>query len=306
MLNKNYNRLRPNIFQGLSAKYEGERLTFSGAWFISEAIRGTMNTYTMANSYGVYGQGMHASGLRNNYHGNISSLGTGVFGAQYKVKDWKTQAWNCLGENVFNTTFIQSDYKFKHDKTEYIFGVQGFYQTALNNGGNADPALTYMQKDEQTYALGGKLGVKFIQQHELSLNYLGISDKGKFLFPKKWGREIFYASQPREVFEGYGCVSAYVIKYKFKAKEKNYAMLLGVGIVDQPSIENLKINKYALDDYYHFSIDQKYHFKSYMKGMSLRFIAAYKKERNAGSMIAAQKLNKLDMINLNLVIDYTL
>lgn len=306
LLNKNYNRLRPNIFQGLSAKYQGESLTFSGAWFISEAIRGTMNTYTVANSYGVYGQGINPNGLRNNYYGNISSLGTGVFGVQYTTKNWKTQVWNYLGENVFNTTFVQSDYTLKSNKTEYLFGVQGFYQTALNQGGNADPALSYMVKGEQTYAIGGKFGVKFIQQHELSFNYLGIADKGRFLFPKEWGREQFYASQTTELFEGYGGVNAYVLRYNFTSLNKRHSSIVSAGIIDQPSIDNFRLNKYALDNYYHFLVEHKYHFGNYLKGLSLRFIATYKKEMFEGTMTPTQKINKADMFSFNLLIDYKL
>lgn len=306
LLNKNYNRLRPNFFQGISTQYKTENLIFSGAWFISEAVRGTMNTYSIANSYGVYGQGTHPDGSRNNYHGNITSLGVGVFGIQYNRKNWKNQVWNHLGENVFNTTFFQSDYSLNRDKTDYLFGVQGFYQTALNNGGNVNPALAYMTKGEQTFALGAKLGATFNQQHEISFNYLGISDEGRFLFPKEWGREQFYASQTTELFEGYGGVNAYVLRYRYFSKDKKHVSKVSAGIIDQPSISNLRLNKYGLDNYYHFLMEHKYHFENYFKGLSLRFIATYKMEMNDEIMTSAEKLNKVNMINLNLVIDYKL
>lgn len=306
LLNKNTNRMRPNLFQGLNVNYDFKKIKLSGAWFLSEHIRGTTHTYSSSNSFGVYGQGLHPSGEASNYRGHISTLGIGVFGAQYNLENWKTQAWNYVGENVFNLTFVQSDYKLKHKKTEYRFGVQGLYQTALNNGGNADQMLTYILKDEKTFAIGGKIGAKFIQQHEVSINYLGISDQGRYLFPREWGREIFYATQSREAFEGYGGLNAYVLKYKFNTKDKGYSILLGAGLIDQPDLENQRLNKYSLDDYYHFSIDMKYKFKNYLKGMSLRFLAAYKKELTPGAMSTSQRHNKVDMINLNFIIDYEL
>jgi len=304
LLNKNYNRLRPNLFQGLSVKYQLKTLTFSGAWFISEGIRGTMDSYSMANTFGVYGQGRHTNGLKNDYHGHITSLGTGVFGLVYKERKFKTQIWNYIGENIFNTTFLQSDYAVVKNRTEFQFGIQGFYQTALNHGGNSNQDHTYMLKDEQTFAIGGKLGIKFIQQHELSLNYLGISDKGRFLFPREWGREQFYASQTTELFEGNGGVNAFVMRYKYNSKNNQHATTLSAGLIDQPSVDNLRINKYALDNYYHFLAEYNYSFSNYLKGLSLRFITTYKKEMNEGSMTATQKINKVDMIHLNLVVNY--
>ncbi|RYM35007.1 hypothetical protein ERX46_06440 [Brumimicrobium glaciale] len=311
LLNKNYNRFRPNIFQGLSAKYENKKLTFSAAWFISEAIRGTMNTYSTANSFGVYSEGWNPDGSKNDYHGHIKTLGTGVFGVKYKHKNtsaikWESQAWNYLGENVFNLTFVQSDFKIKHKKTEFLFGVQGLYQTALNNGGNPNPTHAYILNEESTYAVGGKVGVKFIQQHEISLNYFGISDEGRYLFPREWGREQFYASQTTELFEGYGGLNAYVFRYEYSSKNKRHSTKLSAGIIDQPDIQNLRLNKYGLDNYYHFLAQYKHQFGKYFEGLSMRFIVTYKKEMNPGSMTSSQKINKVDMMHFNLTLNYFL
>lgn len=304
LLNKNFNRLRPNLFHGLSAKYQLQKVSISAAWFASEAVRGTMETYAMSNSFGVYGQGRHPSGLNNDYHGYINTHGTGIFGFQYEEKNWKTQAWNFWSENVFNLSFLQSDYTLKLNSTKLLFGIQGLYQTALNNGGNNDPTHAYMLKNESTFAIGGQFALEFIQQHKISFNYLGISDQGRYLFPREWGREQFYASQTTELFEGYGGLNAYVLRYEYFSKNKQHTSIISGGVIDQPSIDNLRLNKYGLDNYYHFLIEHKYHFEKYMKGLSLRFIATYKKEIGQGVMTAQQKFNKVDMINLNLVIDY--
>ncbi|PWH82223.1 hypothetical protein [Brumimicrobium oceani] len=306
LLNKNTNRIRPNLFQGLNVNYNYNKWKLSAAWFLSEHIRGTSHSFSSSNSFGVYGQGINPSGEASNYRGHISTSGIGVFGAQYNLDNWKTQAWNYVGENVFNLTFIQSDFKLKHNNTEYKLGLQGLYQTALNNGGNANQDFTYILKDEQSFAIGGKMAAKFIEQHEFSINYLGISDQGRYLFPREWGREIFYATQSREAFEGYGGLNAYTLKYKFNTLKTGYSLLLGAGLVDQPDIENKRLNKYSLDDYYHFTIDMKYKFKNYLKGMSIRFLAAYKKEKHSASMTFSEKHNKVNMINLNLIIDYAL
>ncbi|PKR80918.1 hypothetical protein CW751_07045 [Brumimicrobium salinarum] len=306
LMNKNYNRLRPNMFQGLSAKYKLNDFTVSGAWFISEAVRGTMRTYSMANSFGVYGQGKNRNGEKHDYHNHISSLGVGVFGVQHELKNLKTQVWNYTAENVFNMSFLQSDYRLEKDDLTYIIGGQGFYEYALNHGGNKDQTRTYICADEQSFGFGGQLGINVKDQHQFTANYLAISDQGRFLFPREWGREQFYASQTTELFEGYGGLNAYVLRYRFQSKNKRHASIVSGGFVDQPGLDEVELNKYQLADYYHFLIEHKYHFQKQLEGLSLRFIATYKTDFSKNEMSAAQKLNKVDMINLNLVLDYHL
>ncbi|MGM0478429.1 MAG: OprD family outer membrane porin [Bacteroidota bacterium] len=303
LLNENDNRMRPNIFSGLSVNYHNDHLQLKGAWFVSETIRGTVHWYSISESMGIYGQGRNPLGDSGLYHGNISTKGLGTFGAIYEKKNLKTQFWNYTAENIFNLSFGQVDYTYSGKTVDYVLGVQGLYQYALNHGGNPNPSLTYIQEDESTYALGGRIGMIY-KNHQLTGNYFGIADQGRYLFPREWGREKFYASLTRELFEGYGGLNAYVLKYKYDPKERPFWVSVGAGYIDQPSNENLRLSKYALDDYYHFTGKFDYKFQGYFEGLDLKCIVVYKKEAYQGSMTAREKINKADMINLNLVVDY--
>lgn len=303
LLNENDNRMRPNIFSGLSVKYDKKHLKLYAAWFNSITIRGTVEWYDWSESYGVYGQGANPMNDSLSYHGNISSLGMGVLGMEYEKKNWKNQIWNYTNENVFNIIFAQSDYKWERNKFNVLFGAQGFYQNTLNNGGNSNQSVTYRLRGEETFAYGGRIGINR-KSSTFSFNYFGISDKGRYLFPREWGREKFYASLTRELFEGYGDLNAYVLKYKYKPKGKAYFFSIGAGYIDQPSSENIFLNKYSLDSYYHFTGKFDYKFKGYLEGLDIKFIAAYKQSTDSDNILDRYKINWVDVLNLNLVIDY--
>src|SRR5690606_5776471 len=131
------------------------------------------------------------------YPGNLKSYGIGVLGVNYETETkglkTKSQAWNYLAENVFNLTFLQTDFLVKKESFDLDMGVQGFVQTASYKAGNSDPAKAYMLPDEKSMGVGAKFGVDS-GMHGLSINYMGITKHGRFLFPREWGREIFYAN----------------------------------------------------------------------------------------------------------------
>ena len=303
LLNENDNRMRPNIFGGFSAKYNTEHLKVHAGVFNSITIRGTVDWYDWAHSYGVYGQGSNPMSDSLSYRGNITTLGMGVLGIEYDKKNWKNQIWNYTNENVFNIVFFQSDYKWERKNYNVILGVQGLYENALNNGGNSNQLLTYRLKNENTYAYGFRIGINK-KSSTVSLNYFGISNDGRYLFPREWGREKFYASLTRELFEGYGGLNAYVLKYKYKPEGKPFYLSLGAGYIDQPSSDNLFLNKYSLDSYYHFTSKFDYKFKGYLEGLDIQFVAAYKKSTNPISVLDRNKINWVDVLNLNLIFDY--
>ncbi len=303
LLNENDNRMRPNIFNGLTANYHNHHLKLTSGWFISEAVRGTVHWYKMDHTFGIYNQGRNPLGDSLGYHDHISTRGVGILGAEYKKKGLNLQAWNYVAENVFNLSFGQVDYKYSKSKATYLFGVQGLYQTALNNGGNSNQSLTYILKDENTFAVGAQLGVE-IGKSKFTANYFGISDQGRYLFPREWGREKFYASQEREIFEGNGGLNAFILKYKYNPEDKPYWFSIGAGYIDQPNLDNIRLNKYAIDDYYHLSSKFDYKFEGYLEGFDIQCIVVMKKEALNGSMSHDEKINTVDMLNLNLVLDY--
>lgn len=302
-LNEQDNRMRPNIFSGISLNYTHKNWEFIGAAFNHVTIRGTVDWYSMEESYGVYPFGRNPFGTSSSYKGNVESLGVGILGAKYINDKWKHQLWNYHNDNVFNLSFVQSEYDLKRDKMTYQLGFQGLYQTAVGNGGNEDPAISYIMDDEFTYALGGKAGIKR-GRHEASFNNLFISDNGRFLFPREWGRERFFASIPRERFEGAGGVNAFTLKYKYIFKKENMYAEFGASSVSHQPLDNIRLNKYGVPDYYHFTGIFDYKFTGYLEGFDFKVLVAHKSAKSPEEIEDKYRINRVDLWNFNLILDY--
>lgn len=303
LLNEQDNRMRANLFNGISFNYRLKDWNLTLAGFNKMTIRGTVDWYGTEESYGVYPFGRNPFGVASDYKGNVKTAGIGVFGAEHKKGPWDVKLWNYFNENVFNLSFAEAQYTLKQDKLNFIFGGQGFYQTAINNGGNADQMKAYILADEWTYAYGGRLGVNKAR-HTLTLNYLNVSDEGRFLFPREWGRERFFASLPRERFEGSGAVNSLMLKYQYKIPEKGIEFFVGASAVKHSELSDYQMNKYGIPSYYHFVASFDYKFKGYLEGLDIRVFAANKTSQNPDMVADNFRINRVDLWNFNLVVDY--
>lgn len=304
LLNDQDNRMRPNVFQGLSVTYSGLKLKTTAMWINQVTIRGTVDWYRIDDSFGVYSFGRNPFGEPSNYKGNIRSKGIGLLGLQYHDKGLTTQFWNYTAENVFNMSFGQTEYTINLPKsTRLYFGLQGFHQFAINDGGNPNNQLTYILPGEKASGIGAKLGV-FRGNHNLSFNYLGINDKGRFLFPREWGREQLFASMPRERYEGAGDMSAYVLKYDLVTSVDGLFAQFGAGLVNHSSMTSFTTNKYGIPSYYHFTGMLEYRFRDYFEGLNFQFLAVNKTAQDRNGLTDNLRINRVDMWNLNFIVDY--
>ena len=304
LLNEQDNRMRPNIFSALNVYYSWRNFEFQVAAIHAMTIRGTVDWYNVQNSFGVYPFGRSSFGVASEYKGNTSSKGIGLLGVKHKNKGFKSEAWNYFAENVFNLTFVQSEWEKQTKKTgTWVLGAQGFWQTALKEGGNPDSHQAYIMPETQVFALGGKVQWSK-NRHQISLNSMHISKGGRFLFPREWGREIFFASLPRERFEGNGGVEAYTLKYAYHSTKYNVKYNLGVSAVQLPDINNMQLNKYGMPSYYHFSLSLDYNAKGYFEGLNLRFLVVNKIAQNPAEVPDKFRVNRVDMWHFNVVVDY--
>lgn len=302
-LNEQDNRMRANLFSGLSARYKTGNWKFTGAFFDRVTIRGTVEWYTMEESYGVYPFGRNPFGTPSRYKENVETLGIGVGGVHFKNDKRHFQLWNYYNENVFNMAFGQHEEVFTTKFIDVLAGVQGFYQSALNNGGNENPEMAYILPDESTFGAGAQLGLQ-THVHTLTANYLQISKQGRFLFPREWGREQFFASLPRERFEGSGGVTSLTMKYEIEPTKTNWKLELGASKVDHAELTDYENNKYGIPSYYHFMAGAEYEFKGYFEGLDLRFFAVHKKAQNANTVADDFRINRVDLWNFNVIVDY--
>ncbi|MBW3469737.1 OprD family outer membrane porin [Arthrospiribacter ruber] len=304
LLNEQDNRMRPNVFGGLSATYSHTNWKVTGMWLSSVTIRGTVDWYSIEDSFGVYPFGRNPLGEPSGYKGNVSSRGIGVFGWQYHKSGLSAQAWNYTADHVFNISFGQAEYiKTLQNGSKLQAGIQGFHQFALGQGGNPDMQKAYIMPDESASGIGAKLGW-FFQRHQLSVNYLGINDKGRFLFPREWGRESFFASLPRERYEGSGDMSALVFKYEQSTPVEGLLMQLGAGSVLHSGIDDFRSNKYGIPSYYHFTGMASYQFNGYFDGLNMQLLVANKTAKDGTNVPDRYRINRVDLWNFNLIMDY--
>jgi hypothetical protein len=303
LLNEQDNRMRPNVFSALNLDYSWRNFEFQAATIHAMTIRGTVDWYSVQNSFGVYPFGRTAFGTSSDYKNNTKSHGIAVLGVKYHQKNVKAEMWNYFAENVFNLVFMQTEWQKPSKNGTLQLGLQGFWQRALDDGGNPDPHKAYILPETQVFAAGGKVQWSK-NRHQISLNSMHISKGGRFQFPREWGREVFYASLPRERFEGNGGVSAFTFKYVYKLPKKQLKLDFGAGAVRLPDINATELNKYGMPSYYHFVFAADYSLSGYFEGLHLRILAVNKIAQKPSQIPDAFRINRVDMWHFNVVVDY--
>ncbi|MCC5919979.1 MAG: hypothetical protein LAT68_06145 [Cyclobacteriaceae bacterium] len=163
--------------------------------------------------------------------------------------------------------------------------------------------MAFILPNEQTYAMGGLLGRRY-GQNLLSFNFLHIADEGRFLFPREWGREKFYASLNRERFEGNGGLNTITLKYNINQfNTKGGKLSLGASVVSNEGKENFRLNKYGMLDYYHLAAVYDYNFSGKLDGLTTRLIAIGKIAMDRDVDLSFLS-NRADMSHFTWVLDY--
>lgn len=308
LVNPQDGRMNTSMFEGIYGYFEPTgRLHLEGGWLWKAAPRSTNHWFGTAESVGVYSQGITVEGEKSNYAGHISSVGLLVFNGRYTHRTGTFDFWNYYFENVLNTVVLQWNKSLPTGKTapspQVHFGAQLIRQDALANGGNADPALAYVAKNSKAWIMGGfaawsKGGTR------LQLNATRITADGRFVFPREWGREPLFTFLPRERNEGLGDVWAMTGQISRQSRRMPLELALGAGHYQLPDVKNFRLNKYGLPSYSQINAEAKYRFGGSLNGLEMRVLAVWK--RNEGDLHGNERyrINKVDMANYNLIINY--
>lgn len=302
LLNEQDNRMRHNSFNGITLRYKKNGWTAMGGFYSALTMRGTVNWYSAEESFGVYPFGRNPLGTPSEYAGNIRSRGIGVAGVTKQSERLRLQAWNYTAENVFNMLQIQAEGDAGAGNVKLLYGLQGFWQTPLNKGGNPELTKAYIDPDSPAYAAGAKVGAGN-QRKRLTLNALRIHDSGRLLFPREWGREEFFVSLPRERHEGNGDVWSVMLRYEDEVSE-SFRYMIGAASVRNPSTDSFALNKYGIPSYYHFAGTAEYAFGGYLKGLHIMAIIANKTAARPEKVDDAERINRVDLWNFSLVGNY--
>ena len=155
-----------------------------------------------------------------------------------------------------------------------------------------------MRKDLQSNT--GKINVKT----NTSLNYTHITGDDRYLMPREWGKEPFYTFIPRERNEGLGNLHAVVLRSGLNLMNSKFKTGLAYGYYQLPDVKEYRLNKYGMPSYHQLNLDASYAFSNFLRGLEVKAIVAYK--LNAGNTYNNLKYvyNKVNMVNLNLILDF--
>lgn len=299
-------RMRPTVTEGVWIHAEpSEKLQAEGGWLYGISPRSTVKWYAVGQSIGVYPVGVDENGIKSGYAGSVNTHSVWLAGASYAVaKNTVIKGWNVFVPKVFNTTLAELHYSYPASlKSKWVFSWQSLYQTAINNGGNSNPYKAYYKKGSHAITFGIKAGWQN-KNWQASLNYNRITAAGRYLMPREWGRDPFFTFLPRERNEGLGNVHAYVAKLQYSFTSQHLKSELGMGYYQLPYVTNYALNKYGLSSYKQLNIDIKYEWTGFFKGMETQLLYVYKKQASAEALNKRYIINKVNMHQWNLLMNF--
>ena len=305
-LNPQDGRMNASMQEGVwLSMNELKKIQITGGWIWNMSPRSTTQWYTAANSIGIYPSGISETGAKSNYFGNISSSGVAVVNVcLIPNNNIKINLWDLLIDNVMNTSMLEVNNEFGN-KLKFYQGIMFIHQNAVNNGGNEDQTKTYIAKNAQSNAFSAQFGLKN-KRVNCNVNYTRITNQGRYLMPREWGRDPFYTFMPREKNDGFGNVHAATLKSTMLWLKGKFKTGLGYGYFLLPDVRDYKLNKYGMPSYHQCNFDAGYSFTKFLKGLELKCLVAYK--LNAGETYNNLKYvyNKVNMANISFVVDFKL
>jgi len=304
-INPQDGRMRPTEIDGAWGEFKvSKKLDINGGWFYKISPRSTVDWYSIGHSIGIYPQGLNPDGSPSNYKYEIKSAGIGIIQGAYKINRYFSFKFlEQFTENVFNTAWAQVDFEKKMEAGKLLASVQVTRQDPVANGGNTDPEKTYFTPGTHSNIISSRVGWN-AGNWQTSLNYTRITKGGRFLSPREWGRDPFFTFLPRERNEGYGDLHAIMAKATRNIPKAHILFDLGVGYYDLPDIKDYAHNKYGVPSYLQTNANMKYEFQGVLHGLDLDLLYAYKAGTGETYNNPKAVINKVNMSNINVVLNY--
>lgn len=299
LINPQDSRMKPYSSQGINANvFINKTATLKLAAFNNFSPRGTIKWYNIDDVMGIYANGVNSDGTPAQYRGETNSkvvLATGLqkdFGKLAKIN-----FWNYLIDNVSNTAYIKAELNLNKN---LVLGFEAQQQNQVGNGGNAISSLAYFNQDK-SFLYGSK-----VEYHKkglaLSLNYLKITDDGKFLFPREFGREQFFVTVSRGRLEGLSNASLLMLKSKLSL-DKQWDLELDLGKAWLPAFNNYENNKYGASSYHNAVANVVYTPKSKtLEGLNFKLL--YVTKISADDIPLAHQYYNVNFHNINFITQF--
>ncbi|WP_299986624.1 porin [uncultured Pontibacter sp.] len=269
LMNPQDTRMKPYSFQGIKVQLplQGKGL-FTLAWFDHFSPRSTVEWFKAGETIGIFSLGVDEFGNPSAYTHQTHTKGVAVTGLQLNPsKQLQAEAWNYWIENVSNNSYGRAVVEVA---PQVKAGIEGLYQFQIGDGGNPESTQVYFP-DQKQWLAGGMLAYEPEDLH-LSLNYLHIDGDGRFLFPREWGREQFFATISRGRLEGVGKSDLFVAKAR-KKWSGNFTSELALARSWLPAPDDYRYNKYGAMSYWGWVADLNYRpSKPVLDGLSFRLL----------------------------------
>ncbi|MCS7073564.1 MAG: hypothetical protein NZ108_03765 [Bacteroidia bacterium] len=302
-INAQDGRMRPGFQEGailnwkLSAKWK-----VGGGWLWGFSPRSTANWYSIANSIGTYPVGVNVRGTRSGYAGNVQSNGLGLFNLETTQKKWSAELWNYYLDNTMNTLFAQGFISMlEREKYSLKLGWQVGRQDRVGTGGNEISNFRYYEGKGTTTA-SFRIELK-TSKETINLNANWISNEGRILFPREWGRDPFFTFLARERNEGVGNSFAISMNTS-KLIQKKLLLQLSVGHYWLPATTDYRLNKYGMGDFLQTNLLAKYQFSGIWKGLEILFLTVIKRNTEEDYLLPRNIYNRVNLVHLNFIINY--
>ncbi len=109
---------------------------------------------------------------------------------------------------------------------------------------------------------------------------------------------------PRERNEGLGNVNAYVAKLNYNVPQSNVKTSISFGYFHLPDVKDYKLNKYGMPSYTQLNVDVRYIFSGLLKGFDTQFLLVGKLKKGNTYENDKYVINKVNLIQYNLVLNY--
>ena len=299
LINSQDGRMKPYSSQGINTNiYFNKSTTLKLAAFNSFSPRGTIKWYSIDDVLGIYTTGVNSNGVPSGYKGYTNSnvvIATGF--EQYFGNTFQLNIWDYVIQNVSNTAYLKAEFAFCKN---FEFGFEVQHQNKMGNGGNANTANTYFDQ-EKSLLYGSKIG---FQKNRLaiSLNYLKITDDGKFLFPREFGREQFFVTVPRGRLEGLSNASLLMLKSKLNLNNQ-WDLEVDLGEAWLPAFYNSVQNKYGASSYHNAVANVVYTPKSKtLEGLNFKLL--YVTKIGTDDIPLANQYYNVNFHNINFITQF--
>lgn len=302
-INPEDGRMIPTLVQGFWYTYQGSNSQGIQLGVLNRmAPRSTGSFLGIGESIGAYPAGRDVQGRASLYPGNTDSDFVVVANGNAKLApDLRVSVWNYYTDNVSNTLYIKPQLELG---PKWGLEMEWLHQDRVGAGGNAIDSLRYFdQKGADVWGMMLRYGTP---KSGFSLAYNRIFPRGRFLFPREWGREYFFSFQKLERSEGtannHALVASYQTPFKL-GRQIGVQSIVSLGRHWKPPALDANTNKYALPDYTHLNLDLFFHFEK-LPNLRPELLLTYKAANGEVPDNPNIYFNKVDMFHLSLIVNY--